>query len=145
MTPEEFFKQMNIPYEKVRPRRYEVKTDPEKLRDLIKNFLETFKNKAYLATIAYIDLIDEGKFELVYHIHVIDPGCVVSFRVKIPRDNPIIKSLYDITPAAYTFEREAYDLMGIKFEGHPKLVKPFLLPEELAEEFPLRKDWRLEE
>ncbi len=62
----------------------------------------------------------------------------VRIRVQIPGDDATIASLYDLFPGTEAMEREAYDLMGITFTGHPDLTR-ILLPEEWVGH-PLRKD-----
>jgi len=63
------------------------------------------------------------------------------FRVQVDRVDPIeIPSLIDVYPGADLQEREAWDLFGIKFTGHPDLRR--ILMWEGYEGFPLRKDWQ---
>jgi NADH-quinone oxidoreductase subunit C len=72
----------------------------------------------------------------------------VCIKVKAPRDNPHIPSVADVWPTADWHEREAYDLMGIVFDGHPDSVEDadgrhprrILCPEDWAG-YPLRKDY----
>jgi NAD(P)H-quinone oxidoreductase subunit J len=60
-------------------------------------------------------------------------------KVFLPRDNPIVPSVYWIWKSADWQEREAYDMYGIVYEGHPNL-KRILMPEDWIG-FPLRKDY----
>jgi NADH:ubiquinone oxidoreductase subunit C len=60
-------------------------------------------------------------------------------RVRLPRAHPTMPSLADVFPAADWNEREAMELFGIVFEGHPDPRK-LLLPDDW-EGFPLRKDY----
>ncbi len=64
------------------------------------------------------------------------------FAVKVfaPRDEPVFPSVSALWPAANWHEREAYDLLGLRFEGHPNLQRIFL-PEDW-EGHPLRKDYQ---
>ena len=57
----------------------------------------------------------------------------------VPADDPTAPSLVDVYPGANFYEREAFDLFGIVFEGHPDLTR-ILLPDEW-EGHPLRKDY----
>lgn len=63
----------------------------------------------------------------------------IRVRVQVPEDDCKIASLYDVYPGAEAMEREAYDLMGIIFDGHPDLSR-ILLPDNW-EGHPLRKDY----
>jgi NADH:ubiquinone oxidoreductase subunit C len=57
----------------------------------------------------------------------------------VPTDDPKIQTVSDLWRGADWHEREARDMFGIEFEGHPNLV-PILLPEDMLDHFPLRKD-----
>ncbi len=59
-------------------------------------------------------------------------------RVQVPADDATCPSLFDVHPGTEAMEREAYDLFGIEFTGHPDLTR-ILMPEDW-EGFPLRKD-----
>lgn len=65
----------------------------------------------------------------------------VRVRAQVPAESASIASLYDLYPGAEAMEREAWDLVGITFEGHPDLTR-ILLPEEW-EGHPLRKDYAM--
>jgi NADH-quinone oxidoreductase subunit C len=56
----------------------------------------------------------------------------------------MVPSIASIYPAADWHERETRDMFGIVFEGHPNLV-PLLLPDDMTDHFPLRKDNPLQE
>jgi NADH-quinone oxidoreductase subunit C len=59
-------------------------------------------------------------------------------RVQVPADDPTCPSLFDVHPGTEALEREAYDMFGIVFDGHPDLSR-ILMPEDW-EGHPLRKD-----
>ncbi len=63
----------------------------------------------------------------------------VVLKVNLPKDNPTISSLTEIYPTANWQEREAYDMLGINFEGHPNLTR--ILNPDKWEGYPLRKDY----
>ena len=62
------------------------------------------------------------------------------FRVQVPRDQAVVPSLVPVYPGAEFQEREAYDLFGVHFEGHPDLRR--ILMWEGFNGHPMRKDWR---
>lgn len=95
----------------------------------------------YLANLSAVDY--DSEFEVVYHLYAIpDNGRKIAIKVRVPRHNPELPSLVSIFPTADWQEREAFDLMGIHFSGHPNLVR-ILLPDDFNGH-PLRKDFRKE-
>lgn len=66
---------------------------------------------------------------------------VAMLKVKTPRDNPSVKSLTGLFWNANWYEREAWEMFGINFEGHPELY-PLLLGDELVGSWPWRKDFK---
>ena len=94
----------------------------------------------YLSSVTGVDYLPEGKMEVVYHAFQSTGGPAVVFKVQVPRENPVVPSLVPIYPGADFQEREAWDLLGIRFEGHPDLRRILLW--EGFEGYPLRKDWR---
>ena len=86
-----------------------------------------------------MDWIAEGVLEAVYDFNRLVDGGRVTVRVRVPRDNPDIPTISKVFGGADWHEREAHDLFGIVFSGHPNLT-PLLLPEE-ATFHPLRKDF----
>ena len=94
----------------------------------------------YLSSVTAVDYLPEGKMEVVYHTYKTTGGTGVVFKVQIPRADPMeISSLVSIYPGAELQEREAWDLFGIKFTGHPDLRR-ILMWEGFAGH-PMRKDW----
>ena len=102
----------------------------------------------FLRSITGLDLLAENKLAAVYDLMDVrsDPGGGLwkskhqfAIRIEVDRDNPHIPSVADIWPAADWHEREAFDLFGIIFDGHPDLRR-ILCPEDW-EGFPLRKDY----
>jgi len=94
----------------------------------------------YLSSVTAVDYLPEGKMEVVYHVYKTTGGAGVVFKVQIPRADPMeVPSLVFIYPGAELQEREAWDLYGIKFTGHPDLRR-ILMWEGFAGH-PMRKDW----
>ncbi|ACL24530.1 NADH-quinone oxidoreductase subunit C [Chloroflexus aggregans] len=94
---------------------------------------------AYLSDIAVVDYLYAGCFEIVYRFYHPAGGSSIVLRVRVPRDEPVVPSLTPYWPAAHFHEREAYDLFGIVFTGHPYLHRIYMWDE--FEGFPMRKDF----
>jgi len=82
-----------------------------------------------------------GRFEVIYNLYSLSHRYRFFLKVRLSADNPQIASLTHLWQGANWLEREVYDMMGIRFEGHPDLTK-ILTPDEL-EGHPLRKDFPL--
>jgi NADH-quinone oxidoreductase subunit C len=86
---------------------------------------------------------EAGTMEVIYNLYSIPNDLHLMLKAGIDRIDPVIDSVADIWMTADWHEREAYDLLGIKFEGHPDLRR-ILLPNDW-EGFPLRKDYKHQE
>jgi NADH:ubiquinone oxidoreductase subunit D/NADH:ubiquinone oxidoreductase subunit C len=94
-----------------------------------------------LTAVTGVDYLPENKMEVVYHAYKTTGGPGLVFKVQVPRVDPVeVPSLIDVYPGADLQEREAWDLFGIKFTGHPDLRR--ILMWEGFEGHPLRKDWK---
>ena len=85
----------------------------------------------------------DGMLESRYNRHSMKHLHSIEIRIKVNIDNPDIPSVESIWRVADWFERETYDMYGIKYEGHRDLRR-MLLPEDW-EGFPLRKDYQEQE
>ncbi len=113
---------------------------PEHLTDFATALRDEF-GYDYLASLTAVDYLPEGKMEVVYHVSQSTGGAPLVFKVQVPREDPVtVPSLVPVYPGAEFQEREAWDLMGIRFEGHPDLRR--ILMWEGFEGHPLRKDWK---
>ncbi len=82
----------------------------------------------------------ENRFEVVYHL--LSPRLNQRIRVKTSTDDVVpVPSVNDVFPAANWFEREAFDMYGIRFSGHPDLRR--ILTDYGFSGYPLRKDFPL--
>jgi NADH-quinone oxidoreductase subunit C len=82
----------------------------------------------------------DDRMEVVYHFARYEPVCdFVCLKVSVSREDPVVPSLAGEWDSANWGERETYDMLGIRFEGHPHLYR-ILLPEDW-EGYPLRKDY----
>jgi NADH-quinone oxidoreductase subunit C len=81
----------------------------------------------------------EPRFEVSYHLVSIPRKARLRLKTKLPGSDPVMDSMVPVWPGANWLEREIWDLMGIRFNGHPDLRR-ILLPDDW-EGHPLRKDF----
>lgn len=97
----------------------------------------------FLSDITCVDwLPSEPRFEVIYHLLSISKKERVRLKVRLDSASPAIESVTSVWPGANYFEREVYDLFGVRFTGHPYLRR-ILMPEDW-EGHPLRKDYPVE-
>ncbi len=90
-----------------------------------------------------VDLGTESNLEVRYNLHSMKHRHKIEIRIETDRSNPIIPSVEQVWRMADWFEREAYDMVGIKFEGHRDMTR-ILCPDDW-EGYPLRKDYEVQE
>jgi len=83
--------------------------------------------------------VEAERFEIVVNMADIERGRRIRVRVQVPEHDPVVPSLFDLFPGTEAMEREAYDMYGISFSGHPDLTR-ILMPEDWVGH-PLRKDY----
>jgi len=83
--------------------------------------------------------VQPERFEVVANLLSLSRARRVRLRVQVPEADAVIASLFDLYPGVEAMEREAFDLFGIVFEGHPDMTR-ILMPEDW-EGHPLRKDY----
>lgn len=89
-----------------------------------------------------IAAIDTGEaFEIFYSVSSITHRTRLDFKVVLDRTDPEVETLQEVWPSADWYERELWELYGIKVKGHQKLGT-FLLPEDWKDGFPMRRDWQ---
>jgi NADH-quinone oxidoreductase subunit C len=84
----------------------------------------------------------EPRFEVIYHLLSIAKKERVRLKVRVESTSPAVESVTSVWPAANFFEREVFDLFGVRFTGHPYLRR-LLMPEDW-EGHPMRKDYPVE-
>ena len=119
----------------LRPRLVQVRIDRKDLVPLCEHLKAS--GFEHLTCISAVDWVT--RFESVYHVTSWSRNCMVEIDAEIPHDDPRIASVYGVWPGADYHEREAWDLMGIVYEGHPNLER-ILLPRDFKYH-PLRKDF----
>jgi NADH-quinone oxidoreductase subunit C len=83
--------------------------------------------------------VEPVRFEIAVVLTSVTQRRKVRVRVQIPEGDPVVDSLWDLYPGTEAMEREAFDMFGIAFSGHPDLTR-ILMPEDW-EGYPLRKDY----
>jgi NADH-quinone oxidoreductase subunit C len=112
---------------------------PEKIVDVCR-FLKEREQFVRLSTVTGVDRYPaEPRFEVVYHLHSIARNLRLRLKCRLGGENPEIDSVTSVWRAANWYERETFDLFGIRFSGHPDLRR-IMLPDDW-EGHPLRKDY----
>lgn len=91
----------------------------------------------YLAQLCSVDMIT--RIDVVYHVASLAKNHIFELKVPADHERPVVRSVTPLWVGANLQEREAYDLMGVVFEGHPDLTRLFLW--EKFPGHPLRKDF----
>ena len=102
-----------------------------------------------LASIDYSKFVkaQPERFALIYHLFSLRFKERVRVKIFIPEANPKVQTITELWPAANWFEREAYDMMGIAFEGHPDLRRILchddFIGHALRKDYPIQKRQKL--
>src|SRR5438874_11303866 len=114
---------------------------PGDLREIAK-FCRDELSFDYLIDITSIDnSSEEPRFEIVYELYSVSLGAHLRLKLRVSEAAGSVDTVSDIWPTANWHEREIYDMMGIKFSGHPDLRR--ILMWDGYPYFPLRKDFPL--
>lgn len=81
----------------------------------------------------------EERFAVVIHLRSLKHGHRLRLRVPVPESDPVVPSTTSVWKGLSWFEREAFDMFGVRFDGHPDLRRLLLYPEFVGH--PLRKDY----
>src|SRR2546422_6713566 len=97
----------------------------------------------YLIDITSIDNFgQEPRFEIVYELYSMTLAVHVRLKLRVPEEPAVVDTVSDLWPTANWHEREVFDMMGIRFNGHPDLRR--ILMWDGYPYFPLRKEFPLE-
>ncbi len=120
-----------------------VTVKPESLRVIAQFLKETpdldFSFLMDVTAVDYLSLKKKPRFEVVYHFYSMKGNHRLRVKVPVEEKTPEVDTLSDFWPSANWYEREVWDMFGIKFRGHPNL-KRILMYEEFKGH-PLRKDY----
>ena len=121
-------------------------------RDTYKRMVAAFRDAGFemcadLCAVDYLthpgrslpDGVAPERFEVVVNLLSLSMRQRVRIRVQVPEADPSVDTIADVYPGADAMEREAYDMVGILFDGHPDMTR-ILMPEDW-EGHPLRKDY----
>jgi NADH-quinone oxidoreductase subunit C len=120
----------------------------DRYHDMVAAFLGAgFELCADLCAVDYLthpgrrlpDGVAPERFEVVVNLLSLSRHQRVRVRVQVPEGDPEVATLFDLYPGSEAMEREAFDMVGIRFTGHPDLTR-ILMPEDW-EGHPLRKDY----
>ena len=102
-----------------------VVVEPDQLIDFSKMIRDEL-GYDYLSSVTGVDYLPDDLMEVVYHAYKSTGGGALVYKVQVPRENPVVPSLVSVFPSAELQEREAWDLLGIRFTDHPDLVIDYL-------------------
>jgi NADH-quinone oxidoreductase subunit C len=119
-------------------------------RDAIRDVLAFCRDSTALAFDVLMDLTavdyakfpgreDGPRFEVVYHLYSIAHNHRLRVKVPVDEDDARVRSAVPLWPIANWFEREVWDMFGIRFDGHPDLRRLLMYEEFVGH--PLRKDY----
>jgi len=103
-------------------------------------FLKYDQKFVRLSTVTAVDRYPADlRFEVVYHLHSVERNERLRLKCRLPGADPVIESVTSVWRSANWYERETFDMFGIRFLNHPDLRR-ILMPDEW-EGYPLRKDY----
>ena len=103
-------------------------------------FLKYDRNFVRLSSVTAVDRYPaEPRFEVVYHLHSVESKTRLRLKCRVYGTDPVIESVTPVWRSANWYEREVFDLFGIRFLNHPDLRR-IMMPDDW-EGHPLRKDY----
>jgi len=121
-----------------------IDVDRDRIHDVVE-YLKTEPEFSFdsLHCLGGDHLVETGQIVVIYHLYSMKQDHWIVLKCFLPEDEPVIDSIADLYNTADWHEREAYDMLGIRFDGHPDLRR-LLLPEDW-DGHPLRKDYQFPE
>lgn len=137
----EMFPSVKVDY--TRARRLKVTVPLELMKD-VALFVRDRLLFDHIGTVSGTDYMSKGEIEVVYFVGSTKPehqDLVMAIAERVKRDGPaVVPSLVGVWPGSEFHERETYEMLGVRFEGHPDMRR-ILLPEDWDDIPPLRKDY----
>jgi NADH-quinone oxidoreductase subunit C len=110
--------------------------------DIVSAVLTTARESLGIMHLAYITVVDRaGYFELTYELLDLR-GVIVRVKTTIESEEPVIDTVTGIYPTANWHEREAYDMFGVAFKGHPDLRRVYMWQDHF-DHHPLLKSFEI--
>jgi NADH-quinone oxidoreductase subunit C len=119
-----------------------IKVAPEKILDVCL-FARDEESLKFDAVMCLSGVDYKNELGVVYHLHSMTHDHKIVLKVILPKEKPHVPSVQGVWKTANWHEREAYDMMGIIFDGHPDFRR-ILCPDDW-EGYPLRKDYKVPE
>ena len=100
-------------------------------REHVHDILERCKHDPELAydfcmdvtAVDYLPLQGDPRFAVVYHLYSLTTGKRLRVKTGVPESDPVVPTATDVWKSTDWFEREVYDMFGIRFEGHPNMKR----------------------
>jgi NADH-quinone oxidoreductase subunit C len=116
----------------------------EKIHEVLQFLKEDNElNFHFLTDLTGVQTADEKQLGVIYHLHNLPKNTRVRVKTFFDIHKPEIPTAVDLWPGANWMERETYDFFGVRFIGHPNLVR--ILNVDEMDIFPLRKEYPLED
>jgi len=128
-----------------RPSRLKIKVEPEDILQ-IASFIKGVLGFDHAESVSDTDYPNDNKIVVVYYLgsYTVEDLIpkILALSTRTNRDDARLPSLINIFKSVEYHERETFEMLGVYFEGHPRMDR-FLLPEDWADIPPLRKDFRI--
>lgn len=118
-----------------------ILNDPQQTREVMFHAKSELGFEMLLDITSIDHLGSEPRFEIVYHLYSLMAHQYLRVKTFVGEEHPELPSLCDVWRAANWHEREVFDMMGIRFTGHPNLCR--ILMWEGYPYYPLRKEFPL--
>jgi NADH-quinone oxidoreductase subunit C len=118
-----------------------IEVPKERILEIARLLRDEFKFEQLKDVVSVDRFTKNDRFECIYNLYSLEHRYRMFMKVKLDSKNPEVESLYPVWQSANWAEREAYDMMGIKFLNHPDLRRMYMMEE--YEYHPLRKDYPL--